>query len=105
MAAVSDTTEIWKAFVFWRFQCVIYENTKLIWLSEKGVNYTELQFYWNTTTKNPFLSAVQANLYLKMFDYTEIWQNPQSESSKLGIKSVISHKRVSEGLMEDKLTS
>ena len=27
----------------------------------------------NITAKNPFLSAVQANLYLKkMFDYTEI---------------------------------
>ena len=34
MTAVSDTVEIWKAFVFWRFQCVIYENTKLIWLSD-----------------------------------------------------------------------
>ena len=34
MTAVSDTIEIWKAFVFWRFQCVIYENTKLIWLSD-----------------------------------------------------------------------
>ena len=33
ITAVSDTTEIWKAFVFWHFQCVIYENTKLIWLS------------------------------------------------------------------------
>ena len=33
MTAVSDTIEIWKAFVFWRFQCVIYENTKLIWLT------------------------------------------------------------------------
>ena len=37
MTAVSDTIEIWKAFVFWRFQCVIYENTKLIWLSDKLV--------------------------------------------------------------------
>ena len=45
----------------------------------KDFNYTELQFYWNINAKNPFLSAVQANLYLKMFDYMEIWQNPQSE--------------------------
>ena len=71
-----------------------------------------MQFYWNTTPfcsaglfvpikcsgpdTDPGTSDVQASN-----EQAEIWQNPQSESSELGIKSVIFHKRVSEGLMED----
>ena len=44
MTAVSDMTEIWKAFVFWRFQSVIYENTKLIWLSGPENDICEIYF-------------------------------------------------------------
>ena len=52
MTAVSDTIEIWKAFIFWRFQCVIYENTKLIWLSVDTLSHlfscaNKLQTLWD----------------------------------------------------------
>ena len=53
MTAVSDTIEIWKAFVFWRFQCVIYENTKLIWLSANHPNtYAKINQTSNCTCQH-----------------------------------------------------
>ena len=44
-----------------------------------SINYTELQFYWISLPKiHSFLQYMLICTY-KMFDYTEIWQHPQSE--------------------------